>query len=64
MVLFESDNSQGFMHGFTENYIKVKTTFNPDVVNQVIKVKLEILGEDGYAVELPPGFSQGVEIAI
>lgn len=47
-VLFESDNSQGFMHGFTENYIKVKTPFNPKFVNQVVTVKLEDLEQDGY----------------
>jgi threonylcarbamoyladenosine tRNA methylthiotransferase MtaB len=46
-VLFESDNSQGFMHGFTENYIRVKTEFNPACVNQVKSVKLEVLNDDG-----------------
>ena len=47
MVLFESDNSQGFMHGFTENYIKVKTKFNPEYVNRIVQVKLENLVEEG-----------------
>ncbi len=51
MVLFESDNSQGFMHGFTENYIKVKTKFNPAYSNQIMKVKLENLAEDGFISE-------------
>jgi len=45
-VLFESDNSNGFMHGFTENYIKVKTKFNPRLVNQIIPVTLDVLGEE------------------
>jgi len=45
-VLFESDNSNGFMHGFTENYIKVKTKFNPRLVNQVVAVKLDVLAEE------------------
>ena len=44
-ILFESDNSNGFMHGFTENYIKVKTKFDPRLVNQVVAVTLDILGE-------------------
>jgi len=39
-VLFESDNSDGFMHGFTENYIRVKTKFNADYVNTIIPVIL------------------------
>jgi threonylcarbamoyladenosine tRNA methylthiotransferase MtaB len=45
-VLFESDNSNGFMHGFTENYIKVKTKFDPQLVNQVVPVTLDGLGEE------------------
>jgi threonylcarbamoyladenosine tRNA methylthiotransferase MtaB len=49
-VLFESDNSQGFMHGFTENYIKVKTPFNPAFVNQVVEVKLDRPDMDGYQI--------------
>ena len=52
-VLFESDNSHGFMHGFTENYIKVKTPFNPELVNQVVPVKLIRPDHDGlYFVTL------------
>ena len=46
-VLFESDNSKGFMHGFSENYLKVKTSYNPDFVNKVIKIKLAEPGSDG-----------------
>ncbi|MFZ4563894.1 MAG: tRNA (N(6)-L-threonylcarbamoyladenosine(37)-C(2))-methylthiotransferase MtaB, partial [Bacteroidales bacterium] len=49
-VLLESDNSMGYMHGFSENYIKVKTKYNPAFVNQVIQLKLENLTEDGYLV--------------
>jgi threonylcarbamoyladenosine tRNA methylthiotransferase MtaB len=45
-VLFESDNSDGFMHGFTENYIKVKTKFDPRLVNQIVTVKLDVLGDE------------------
>ncbi len=39
-VLFESDNANGYMHGFTENYIKVKTPFNPELINQIVEVTL------------------------
>lgn len=46
MVLFESDNANGWMYGFTENYIKVKTPFNPSFINTVIPVKLDRLDED------------------
>ncbi|MDP1622037.1 MAG: tRNA (N(6)-L-threonylcarbamoyladenosine(37)-C(2))-methylthiotransferase MtaB [Bacteroidales bacterium] len=46
-VLFESDNSQGFMHGFTENYIRVKTEYQQEYVNQLIHGKLTNLDADG-----------------
>jgi threonylcarbamoyladenosine tRNA methylthiotransferase MtaB len=45
-VLFESDNSNGFMHGFTENYLKIKTKFNTNLINQIRPVILEILGDE------------------
>ncbi len=47
-VLFESDHSNGFMHGFSENYIRVKTPFNPEFINRVLKVKLDTPNKDGY----------------
>jgi threonylcarbamoyladenosine tRNA methylthiotransferase MtaB len=45
-VLFESDNSNGFMHGFTENYIKVRSPFNTSLINQIKKVRLEQFEND------------------
>ena len=45
-VLFESGNSNGFMHGFTGNYIKVSTPYNPELANQIKKIKLARLDED------------------
>ena len=35
------------MHGFTENYVKVKTAWNPNFVNEIKNVKLESIDEDG-----------------
>jgi len=46
-VLFESDNNAGFMHGFSENYIKVKTPYNPDLINKISEVKLTKIDTDG-----------------
>ena len=46
-VIFEGDNKNGFMHGFTENYVKVKTYWNPDLVNEIKNVKLLSIDEDG-----------------
>ena len=46
-VLFESENKEGFIHGFTENYVKVKTPWNPELVNTLQKIKLTKIDEDG-----------------
>lgn len=46
-VLFESENKEGYIHGFTENYVKVKTPWNPALVNQVHEIELTEIDEDG-----------------
>ncbi len=45
-VLWEADNEQNMMFGFTENYIKVKTTYDPALVNEIAEVKLSELDAD------------------
>lgn len=46
-VLFEGENKEGYIHGFTENYVKVKTPWNPSLVNSVHEVQLTSIEEDG-----------------
>ena len=46
-VLFESENKEGYIHGFTENYVKVKTPWNPDLVNTLQQILLTKIDEDG-----------------
>lgn len=46
-VLWEAENKEGFIHGFTENYVKVKTYWNPLLVNELQLVKLLEIDEDG-----------------
>lgn len=46
-VLFEGENKEGYIHGFTENYVKVKTPWNPELVNTLHKIKLSKIDEDG-----------------
>jgi threonylcarbamoyladenosine tRNA methylthiotransferase MtaB len=46
-VLFEGDNKEGWIHGFTENYIKVKTHWNPELVNQIQDIELTKIDDDG-----------------
>ena len=46
-VLFEGENKEGYIHGFTENYVKVKTPWNPDLVNTIHEVVLTKIDNDG-----------------
>lgn len=46
-VLFEGENKEGYIHGFTENYVKVKTPWNPELVNTLHKIKLTKIDDDG-----------------
>ncbi|MFV1449415.1 tRNA (N(6)-L-threonylcarbamoyladenosine(37)-C(2))-methylthiotransferase MtaB [Maribacter sp. HS] len=46
-VLFEGENKEGYIHGFTENYVKVKSPWNPALVNTLHKVKLTEIDNDG-----------------
>ncbi len=47
VVLFESENKEGYIHGFTENYVKVKTPWNPELVNTLHRVQLTEIDVDG-----------------
>ncbi|HWS59891.1 MAG TPA: MiaB/RimO family radical SAM methylthiotransferase, partial [Flavobacterium sp.] len=46
-VLFEGENKEGYIYGFTENYVKVKTPWNPSLVNTLHEVNLTHIDEDG-----------------
>ncbi|MDN6279868.1 MAG: tRNA (N(6)-L-threonylcarbamoyladenosine(37)-C(2))-methylthiotransferase MtaB [Psychroflexus sp.] len=46
-VLFEGENIKGYIHGFTENYVKIKTPWNPDLVNTLQEIRLDEIAEDG-----------------
>ena len=46
-VLFESENKEGYIHGFTENYVKIKTPWDPALVNTLQEVQLTKIDEDG-----------------
>src|SRR6201991_1220465 len=46
-VLFEGDIKDGFMHGFTRNYVKVQTEYDPVLVNELKTVHLTNISPDG-----------------
>ena len=46
-VLFEGENKKGYIHGFTENYVKVKSPWDPSLVNSLHDVNLTEIDSDG-----------------
>jgi threonylcarbamoyladenosine tRNA methylthiotransferase MtaB len=46
-VLFENEENNGIMYGFTENYIKIKTAYNPVLANTIQEIQLNELDRDG-----------------
>lgn len=46
-VLFEGENKEGYIYGFTENYVKVKTPWNPELVNTLHEITLTKIDDDG-----------------
>jgi threonylcarbamoyladenosine tRNA methylthiotransferase MtaB len=47
-VLFENENKRGFITGFSENYVKVRSPWNPMLVNTIQKVSLRTIDEEGF----------------
>ena len=46
-VLFEDKNKEGYIFGYTDNYVKVKMPWNPAYVNKLKKVVLRNIDRDG-----------------
>lgn len=56
-VLWEHENKDGFMYGFTENYVRVKKPFDAKSVNQIENVTLKTILEDG-SVDVSASFDE------
>jgi threonylcarbamoyladenosine tRNA methylthiotransferase MtaB len=46
-ALFEQEDKQGYLFGFTDNYIKIKTPFNDNFCRTKKQVKLIAIDDDG-----------------
>ena len=46
-VLFEQEENEGLLYGFTENYVKVKTPYDVRLINQIVAVQLTEIDRDG-----------------
>ena len=47
VVLFEDDVENGQMHGFTENYVRVTAKYDPILINELKRVTLTGIDENG-----------------
>lgn len=54
-VLWEHEDKNGMMFGFTENYVRVQKPFDLDFVNEIEKVTLDKIEADG-TVSVQPAF--------
>ena len=53
-VLFEAEDKDGMMEGFSENYVRVKAPYNPDFCNKIVETRLGQVDRDGnLKVEIP-----------
>jgi threonylcarbamoyladenosine tRNA methylthiotransferase MtaB len=48
-VLFEKDIQKGYLEGFTENYLRVRHPWNPELANKMCNVEIIAIDEEGYA---------------
>jgi threonylcarbamoyladenosine tRNA methylthiotransferase MtaB len=46
-VLFESTDRSGRMYGYTDNYLRVSAPYNTELINQICRVRLVALDDDG-----------------
>jgi threonylcarbamoyladenosine tRNA methylthiotransferase MtaB len=46
-VLFEHEEDEGIMYGFTENYVKVKFPYQQELTNTFQKIRLTEIDRDG-----------------
>lgn len=47
-VLFEDENKKGYSTGFSQNYIKVRTPWNPALSNTIQRVQLDHIDDEGF----------------
>jgi len=58
-VLFEEHATDGVMHGFTENYLRVEHVFNENLANKIVEVELKTVSPQtgNMTIEAPKNTS-------
>jgi|TARA_B110000914_G_scaffold136788_1_gene119668 threonylcarbamoyladenosine tRNA methylthiotransferase MtaB len=49
-ILFENENKKGYIHGFSSNYVRVKTPWRKDLVDCIKPYKLKKIDLDGLVI--------------
>lgn len=67
-VLWEAERNGEYMYGFTANYVKVKTPYNPQKVNSIHPIKITKIDKDGICLceEITPqeAFTNKTDVCI
>lgn len=64
-VLFESTKKENTIYGFTENYIRVEASYDEELINELIEVKLEFVLPNGHvSVEVLQPMGNNKEMVI
>jgi len=49
-VLFETENRNGFIYGFSNNYVRIKTAWRKSLADQIVSFDLENIDNDGLVI--------------
>ena len=49
-VLFETENRNGFIYGFSNNYVRIKTAWRKSLADQIVSFDLEDIDNDGLVI--------------
>ncbi len=49
-VLFESENKNGYIEGFSENYIRFRTIWDPKLQGTIKQMKFNEIDPEGFAI--------------
>jgi threonylcarbamoyladenosine tRNA methylthiotransferase MtaB len=52
-VLFEGENKNGFIHGWTDNYLRIAVPYNPRLENKIVPVEIGNRSRHGYLFGIP-----------
>lgn len=52
IALFEHENYDGFMKGFTSNYVRIKALYNSELINKLVPVKIMEIDDNICTAEI------------